>query len=567
MQWRNEVMEMKVDEKYMLKIESTSSYINYSILVVDEEGIITNCNKSFSQLLKTSKSDLINENMQLFLPTLKLGKEKDHLTVKNKECLCYQLPLFDKNDKERTLILIDDNFHQLTEQIIDKYEDALTSLSECILSIDRNGKIDFISRSYAGLLGITDRDFVIGKHCTEVISNSRLHTVMETKKAEIGHLMNIKGKTMMASRLPRYENGKIVGAIGKIMFHDLDEFKALINQVQDMESKIAFYEKEIKRIQGAKYSFESIVGNSLQIEEVKHIAKKAARSKTTVLIKGETGTGKELFAHAIHYNSPRSVGPFIPVNCAAIPKDLLEAELFGYEDGAFTGAKQGGKPGKFELANNGTLFLDEIGDMPLEMQAKLLRVLENKELERIGGTTAKSINVRIIAATNKDLWKMTNEGEFREDLYYRLNVFMLEIPPLSERKDDIPLIADYLIKKLNKRLDLQVVSLNQEVKQSLMKYHWPGNIRELANLLERSMNMIDDEQIITMHHLPVYSNRKSSFSVSKEVYSLKEQMDMTEKRAIIAALNKAKGNKEEAATLLDIHRASLYRKLKKYNLD
>jgi len=371
----------------------------------------------------------------------------------------------------------------------------------------------------------------------------------------------------MASRLPRYRNGKVIGAIGKIMFHDVDEFKALISQVRDMESKLAFYEKEIRRIQGAKYTFESIVGNSLQIEEVKYLAKKAAKSKTTVLIKGETGTGKELFAHAIHYNSPRSVGPFIPINCAAIPKDLLEAELFGYENGAFTGAKQGGKPGKFELADNGTLFLDEIGDLPLEMQAKLLRVLENKEVERIGGTISKNINVRIIAATNKDLWKMTLDGEFREDLYYRLNVFMLEIPPLRKRKEDIPLIATFLIKKLNKKLGLTVESFNQQVKQSLMQYDWPGNIRELANLLERSMNMVDDERIISMNHFPVYSQQTDIISPFKEDYSLKKQMEMTEKKLIVDALKKAKGNKEEASALLEIHRASLYRKLKKYNLE
>lgn len=560
-------MQMKVDESFMLELDFTTPYINCPILVVDEEGNIMNCNKPFLQLLKIPKSDVINKHMHLYLPTLTLGKEKDYLTIENMECFCYQLPFFDEHDNRQTLILIDDNYHQWAEQIIDKYENALTNLSECILSIDRNGKIDFISRSYASLLGITNRDNVIGKHCTEVINNSRLHIVMETKKAEIGHLMNIKGKTVMASRLPRYRNGKINGAIGKIMFHDVDEFKALISQVKEMESKIAFYEKEIKRIQGAKYSFESIVGNSIQIEEVKYIAKKAARSKTTVLIKGETGTGKELFAHAIHYNSPRSVGPFIPVNCAAIPKDLLEAELFGYEDGAFTGAKQGGKPGKFELADNGTLFLDEIGDLPLEMQAKLLRVLENKEVERIGGTKSKNIDVRIIAATNKDLWKMTLDGEFREDLYYRLNVFMLEIPPLRERKEDIPLIATYLIKKLNKKLGLTVESFNQQVKQSLMQYDWPGNIRELANLLERSMNMVDDEDIISMNHFPVYSQHTNMVSPSKKDYSLKRQMEMTEKRLIVDALKKAKGNKEGASALLDIHRASLYRKLKKYNLE
>src|SRR5699024_3781052 len=232
-----------------------------------------------------------------------------------------------------------------------------------------------------------------------------------------------------------------------------------------------------------------------------------------------------------------------------------------------TGAKQGGKPGKFELADNGTLFLDEIGDLPPEMHDKLIRVQESKEVKKIGSKISKNIDVRIIAATNKDLWNMTVDGEFREDLYYRLNVFMLEIPPLRERKEAVPLIATYLIKKLNKKLGLTVESFNQQVKQSLMKYDWPGNIREIANLLERSMNMVDDEVIISMNHFTVYSQHANIISPSKEDYSLKRQMEMTEKRLIVDALKKAKGNKEKASALLEIHRASLYRKLKKYNLE
>jgi transcriptional regulator with PAS, ATPase and Fis domain len=454
------------------------------------------------------------------------------------------------------------------KSMLEQYDQALSILSECILGVNDQGIITFISRSYAELLGFDSPDYIIGKHCTDVIENSRLHEVVKTGKSEIGHIHRIRNKDVLATRVPINENGKTIGAIGKIMFQDLYEFKRIAGRINSMESKLKYYQEEIKRIQGAKYSFQNIVGESKKLKEVKHNAEMVAESRSTILIKGETGTGKELFAHAIHLVSPRSNGPFIRVNCAAIPRDLLEAELFGYEGGAFTGAHKNGRPGKFELAQNGTLFLDEIGDMPLDMQSKMLRVLQEKEFERVGGTKVNQIDVRIIAATHQDLWEMTQQGKFREDLYYRLNVFMLDIPPLRERKEDIIPIMEFLVNKLKNEIGKNVTSIDEKVIDIFLNYDWPGNIRELENVLERCINVLEGS-IIRLQHLPVYMRKDLSGNSIEDdsILPLHTELELAEKRAIIKALEKTKGNKQDTAKLLGIHRASLYRKIEKYQLD
>lgn len=551
---------------FQLELEPLLKYVKEAMIVTNRSGTITACNRLACELINSK--EMVGKNIHAVIPEI-LNQEEGHLqiTIGGKSCTVLQFPLHNESVRIGTLLIIGNKPDYLLDKTIEKYESALFGLSECILGVDEKGNVNFLSRSYANLLGIEDPNAVIGRHCTEVVENTRMHIVIETGEKEIGHLMKIRGKTVMATRIPIFQDGKITGAIGKIMFQDVDEFKSLAGRVEEMESKIKYYEKEMKRIRGAKYSFQSIIGNSMKIREAKNNAQKVARSRSTVLIKGETGTGKELFAHAIHLASPRSAGPFIPVNCAAIPKELLEAELFGYESGAFTGAKQGGKPGKFEMAKNGSLFLDEIGDLPLDMQAKLLRALERKEIERIGGTISKKVDVRIIAATNRDLWEMTRNGSFREDLFYRLNVFMIDIPPLKERKEDIIQIALHLIQQLNEEMGLNIVSLDAPVQSILMNYHWPGNIRELENVLERSMNVVENDGIIRVYHLPVYlrNGRKSASSINYK-YSLREQMEAAEKNTIMRALKKSEGNRQEAAKLLGIHRASLYRKMERYGI-
>lgn len=309
------------------------------------------------------------------------------------------------------------------------------------------------------------------------------------------------------------------------------------------------------------------MGSSNNIKNVKLIAKNIAKTDSTVLLRGESGTGKELFARAIHFESERFNAPFIAVNCASIPDNLLESEFFGYEGGAFSGAKREGQMGKFELANGGTIFLDEIGDLPLHLQPKILRVLQEQSFNRIGGKEEICVDVRIIAATNRDLETMAKHGQFRQDLYYRLNVIPIYLPSLKDRGgEDIILLSEYLMDKFCKRFNLPIKQLSKEVKESFDRYSWPGNIRELENVIEYIVNTTK-KNIIYNEHLP------KSFKVSKEYSksskSLQDRLYEYERNLLISMMDEygedGKG-KEKIAKELDINLSTLYRKLNKYNL-
>ena len=405
---------------------------------------------------------------------------------------------------------------------------------------------------------------------TEVIENTRLHIVAETGQAEIGSLLKVKGQNAVVVRIPIWKNNEVEGVVGKVLFRNVSELESLAMRLKGVESKLDYYRTELKRIQGAKYSFQQIIGKSKKMQEVIHLAKRAAQTKSTVLIRGESGTGKELFAHAIHEASPRSEGPFVRLNCATIPKQLIEAELFGYAEGTFTGAVKGGRAGKIEIASGGTLFLDEIGDMPLDMQVKLLRFLQEKEVQRLGEKQVKQVDVRVIAATNRNLEELIKKGQFREDLYYRLNVVSLTIPPLRERVEDIIITAQYIIGKLNMEMGTAIAKLEPEVKRLFKRYPWPGNVRELHNIIERALNVVDGTSI-GVEHLPLYLQEwaKDEASATMQVNSnlLAYEVEKAEKRAILQALQRCQGNRSKAAKLLGIHRTSLYRKLEQYGLD
>ena len=314
-------------------------------------------------------------------------------------------------------------------------------------------------------------------------------------------------------------------------------------------------------------SFDSIIGGSHCLEQVKVEAGKAAKSTSTVLIQGESGTGKELFARAIHFYSNRAKGPFIPINCAAIPEQLLESEFFGYEDGAFTGARRGGKAGKFELANKGTIFLDEIGDMPIHLQTKLLRVLQEYVIEKIGGKESIPIDVRIIAATNKDLEKKVLEGEFRQDLFYRLNVIPINIPPLRDRKDDMIILVNYLLDKCNSKLGKNINIIDDDCLGIFMNYKWPGNVRELENTIEYAVNMCSSSVIKCMdlpNRLKVSENTLK-LSGNVRIIPIKE-LEKKEIQKAIEYFGHSKQAITKAAEALELSRATLYRKLKEYGI-
>ncbi|EOP11445.1 MULTISPECIES: sigma-54-dependent Fis family transcriptional regulator [Bacillus] len=578
---------MHMDERMNWQVTSQALQVmNNGIAIINHDGIITYSNKLFCSMLHKKENEVIGEHISTIIPNRKKLVVNQNDSLYRYECrsgnrvlIVNESHVYKNKTEYGSIAILESKGKsiQSLESIISRYESALNLLSECILGVNEQGIVNFLSGSYAQFLGIDDPKEAIGKHCTEVVENTRMHIIVKTGQMEIGHIQRISNRNIIATRIPIIKEGKIIGAIGKIMFHDIQQFKALGDQISEMESKLSYYQTELQRLQEGRLSFQSIIGESAKMKEVKMMALKVSKSRSTVLIRGESGTGKELFAHAVHRASPRASDTFIRLNCAAIPKDLLEAELFGYEDGAFTGAKKGGKPGKIELADKGTLFLDEIGDMSLDMQVKLLRVLQEKEIERIGGTKIQKVDVRFIAATHRNLREMVQRGEFREDLYYRLNVFEIDIPPLRDRKEDMIHITEFLIKKLNGELGSNVISLDERVRDIFMEHDWPGNIRELENVLERAMNVIEG-MIIQVYHLPAYLRKKNLeeelnheiFTMDQEKhetsYLLQAEVESAEKRAITRALEKTAGNVKEAAELLGIHRASLYRKIEKYEM-
>jgi len=446
-------------------------------------------------------------------------------------------------------------------------ESAIESIFEGIVIVDKKGIITMINQSYCEFLGI-EAGQVVGQHVADVIPNTRMHIVAQGGKAETAHIQRIRENNCVVTRIPIVKDGESVGAVGKVVFKDVKDLKILSTKLHKLQFEVEYYKEELRKAYGGKYTFDNIIGNSEKMQWTKTIGIKAAKGNSTVLILGESGTGKEMFAHSIHNESPRHNGPFIKVNCAAVPENLLETELFGYDEGAFTGAKKGGKPGKFELANGGSIFLDEIGDMPLSMQAKMLRVLQEKEFERVGGTKTIKLDLRIIAATNRDLEKMIEEGTFRHDLYYRLNIISLNIAPLRERIEDIPMLCNMLLKKINKQAPHCIEGVSAAALQLLMDYAWPGNVRELENILERSINLMDeDEFLITPEGLPTGLKKANKEKDQRESGdNLTGLLGDAEKQAILKALESTGGNKSEAAKILGIHRSGFYQKMRKYKI-
>jgi PAS domain S-box-containing protein len=444
-------------------------------------------------------------------------------------------------------------------------EDALGHAYEGLIITDVDGHILKVNRAYAAFLGLRRED-LIGRHVTEVVENTRMHVVAKTGVPEIAQIQRIRGHDMICSRIPIVEDGKVVAVVGKVMFKDVGDLFAMTGRVQSLKKELEFYKHELSKRVGAKYSFDHIVGRSEALERVKSLGRKVARSDTTVLLQGESGTGKELFAHAIHVESARRLGPFVKVNCAAIPDTLFESELFGYKAGAFTGAQKAGKKGKFALADQGTIFLDEVSELPIPMQVKLLRVLQEKEIEPVGAVDSEPVDVRIVAASNRDLDDLLKTGAFRQDLYYRLNVVKLEIPALRERREDIPLVADTLLRQLEKETGVPVEGLDPAAEAVLKAYAWPGNVRQLKNVLEQAL-YVKSGRVIGRSDLPgSLLAAVGGERAHEEVHTLKHQLRQTEEEIIRRALRDAKGNKLLAAARLGISKSSLYAKVDEYRI-
>ena len=440
---------------------------------------------------------------------------------------------------------------------------------ECPIVINKQGIICFMSRFSKRLIGI-DPDEAVGKHIKDVIKETHLHEILKDGKARIADLLYIAGRQQVISRIPLKDlHGRILGAVGKGVLNEAVKVAELSKRMEVMDGQIQYYQKQVTDLKGGA----TIVGRSAAIAQLKENAMLAAKSNASVLMTGESGTGKEVAAFFIHQNSARSGGPFIRVNCASIPRELFESELFGYEGGAFTGARSQGKPGKFELANGGTILLDEIGEMPRPMQAKLLRVLQEHAVDRLGGTRPIQADFRLIAATNRDLQEMVRKGDFRMDLFYRINILNIHAPRLRDIREDIPLLAAHLIGLLNEEMGWGASAISPEAMEELKNYDWPGNVRELRNVIERAM-IIAKERLIRPEDLPERVRRAdtgrlspASSTPAPRAGNLRSILAETERQVIVEALRNAGGNKSKAAKILGIHRTSLYEKMRAHGLD
>jgi len=566
---------MKATQK--IKLDQVFQAINAGVIVIDNQDVVCYCNLVAAQYIGLDAKEVINHKITEVIPDSKLSSViqdaySDHLLIKERLVITNRSPINQDGVTVGAVAVFQDGSElQKVLSRLDNTQNSLTGLESIfeqacagVLVVDELGIVTRITQTYCRFLNISQED-AIGHHCTEILPSSRMHIVAQTGEAEVGEVMDINGKEAMVMRLPLRENGKIIGAVGKVMFRDVRDLRTLAEKLDLLENKIKFYEKELKHYQKSRYTFSNIIGQSVAILRTKVLAGKAAQGKATVLLRGESGTGKELFAHAIHAAGTRHDQPLVRVNCGAIPAELLESELFGYEEGAFTGAKKGGKPGKFELANKGTIFLDEIGDLPLAMQAKVLRILQEKEVERVGSNRLQQLDIRVIAATHRDLEKMIGEGKFRRDLYYRLNVFTVTIPPLREREGDVLLLSEQLLAKFQRELGLSLRKLERKVIELFQLYAWPGNVRELQNVLERAINVAEGG-MIQLKDLPLYLQDLEGRRGNTSLQPLALELAEAERKAILKALKKTGGNKTNAAEILGIHRTNLYRKMEKYGL-
>lgn len=559
------------------------------VVAFDHDGLISLINKNAEKILGQSSERLLGLPCDRVLtgldlcPVLEQGEAKIGIKYQwNKiETIVNIMPIHDGAAVTGAIAI----FHDLTElaqtarelELVRKLNRTLDTviniINDGLIVVDEKGYITLINKTTADFLKVKQEE-AINQHVTKLMEQSRLHVVAQSGIPELSEIQSIGDQQYLVSRLPIIKDGVPAGAVGKIIFPQLPEIRELIKKVNSLQSKVTYYKEELQKSKSIMVESANILGTSPLIIKLREEIQKVSQTNSTVLVTGESGTGKELIAQGLHYSSPRRNGPFVSINCAAIPEQLLESELFGYEPGAFSGANKNGKLGRFELANKGTILLDEIGDMSLNLQAKLLRIIQERKIERVGGTKTIVVDVRIIAATHRDLRKAVDEGTFRGDLYYRINVINLHSPPLRERKEDIELLLSSFIEKFNRILKTEITGFVPEVLDILLSYSWPGNIRELENVMERAANYAQKGRI-TPEHLPAYlligkinSNIGDHVEQIKHdgVQDYREKLNMTERDIILSMLDKTGGNKSKAAKLLNMSRTRFYSRLRKLGL-
>ncbi|WP_088227575.1 sigma-54-dependent Fis family transcriptional regulator [Desulfosporosinus sp. FKB] len=555
--------------------------VHNGVIVIDIEGNIMFLNPAAERIFNCQAEKFLGKHIYTLVPDSALfavaksgaallsDKEVhgDKILISNRTPIVWRQKIIGAVSVFQDITDLENVCEELnnTQKLKATLEAVVENPHEGLVVVDEHCRIVMMNQFYLNVVGRNLKD-VIGKHILEITPGSQLPETVRTGNPQFAELWKVQDREFIMMRVPIKNNGKIIGAIGKTLFKDMVIARVFAKKLIKVENDLEYYKEELRKIHSSEYSFDDIIGVSASLTGAKDLAARAAHSSSTVLLTGESGTGKEIFANAIHNSGPRCEGPFIKINCAAVPEQLLESELFGYSEGAFTGARKGGKPGKFELANKGTIFLDEVGDMTLSMQAKLLRVIQDREIERIGGTQPIRVDVRIIAATNRNLQQLVKEGKFRLDLFYRINVISLELPPLRERSDDIEPLANHLIVKLNKDLGTHVKGITRQALKVLKSYNWPGNVRELGNILERIINFCPDDYI-DLEHLPAQLRLETGLrSYGDGPYTLRQGLIEAEKNIILNALHTAKGNKMQAARILGIHRSVLYRKIAQYSL-
>jgi transcriptional regulator with PAS, ATPase and Fis domain len=472
---------------------------------------------------------------------------------------------------DRKTIVSDPNF--IHARAMATLFERLEQLCEGAIAIDRAGYVVYVNEKYLPALGLRHTSEAIGRPIEEIIPNSLMRRVVETGKPILLDIMELGREQLVVTRMPiEDENRKVIGAIGFVLYDHLDSLKPLIARVSQLESDLRIAKRQLSQPRGARFTFDDFVGDTAGIAEAKELARRAARQNVTVLLTGETGTGKEMLAQAIHNASSRADKPFVSVNVAAIPDTLIESEFFGAAPGAYTGADRKGRDGKFRVADGGSLFLDEIGEMPLQLQAKLLRVLQEREIEPLGSDKVAKVDVRVIAATNIDLQKRVNEGAFRPDLYYRLNVLSITLPPLRDCLDDLPEICARLLEDIRISGDYINPRITPSALAALARYNWPGNVRELRNILERALILSDSGRLTGddfARILPVGGAEIKTTAPARQacgVVPYAEAEAAFERQTLEHALLASNGQIAEAARLLRISRATFYKKLAKFGL-
>jgi transcriptional regulator with PAS, ATPase and Fis domain len=580
----------QTEQEFAVILDTLFENPHLGFVMVDKKGMITHINTPFLQCLgNLPKEAVINRYILDVIPNselpevLRTGRiDKAKLWyINGQETLVSRMPIKMEGEVVGAIghyFMLDMSGARVLMDMLEENEQRFVTVINGLIEspyaayviVDKDATVTFMNQTYLDILEMKRCD-VIGKNILEITPESKLPEVLKTGKVYQADYWPINGRETVVNRQPIVKNGDIIGAIGHSVALDMTGAKIMTRKLEQIEKELNIYKKEVWSMYRTRWQFSDLVGDSTEFSMTKDMARQFAATSSTLLITGESGTGKELFAQSIHNASRRCSGPFIRINCAALPENLLESELFGYEEGAFTGAKKGGKPGKFELAKGGTLFLDEIGDMPITMQTKLLSVLQERIVERVGGTTPIAINARIIAATNRDLEELVANHQFREDLYYRLNVVRLRIPPLRRRLDDMPLLVRDLLRRINSTLETNVPHVSAQALQLLQEYSWPGNVRELENLLERAVNLASMEasDCLLPAHFPSLSPTDAALSALPQQLNkgLAETVEMIEKEIIVRTLKQTGGNRSKTAKMLGIHSSALYRKLEKYGLN